>query len=277
LPLLDLAGSVVLAERNKGRIQPMAINDDFRPDRSPLFLSEQADDVEQRDIGKALNQATVSSRVLKTSVSALTATAIAIAVLSMADPVELIGNVTALWADKSAVQSTTDPSTPTMQSVASTQDLPPASDAPAREQIVASADPADQSQPQPGQSQPDAGQSQAETSQPVTEELFKQFQAWAAEEEARPKAEPVRPAQIAPVQAAQDAPAQVQSTKRHRRARSVQNARAEIRPHRTHRARVREEQSAPVPIAPGPDPRAQEQALQNSQPPGFLQSLGFRN
>ena len=182
----------------------MAINDDFRPDRSPLFLSEQADDVEQRDIGKALNQATVSSRVLKTSVSALTATAIAIAVLSMADPVELIGNVTALWADKSAVQSTTDPSTPTMQSVAGMQDLPPASDAPAREQIVASADPADQSQPQPGQSQPDAGQSQAETSQPVTEELFKQFQAWAAEEEARPKAEPVRPAQIAPVQAAQD-------------------------------------------------------------------------
>jgi hypothetical protein len=266
-----------VAESNKGRIQTMAINDDFRPDRSPLFLSEHADSAEQRDIGKALNQATISSRVLKTSVSALTATAIAIAVLSMADPVELVGNVTALWADKSAVQPAADPSASTTQSVASTQGLPPANDAPAREQIVAAAEPADQSPPQAGQSQADVGQSQAETSQPVTEELFKQFQAWAAEEEARPKAEPVRPAQVAPVQAAQDAPAQVQPTKRHRRARSVQNARAEIRPHRSHRARVREEQSAPVPIAPVPDPRAQEQALQNSQPPGFLQSLGFRN
>jgi hypothetical protein len=32
-----------------------------------------------------------------------------------------------------------------------------------------------------------------------------------------------------------------------------------------------------MPIAPVPDPRAQEQAAQNFQPPGFLQSLGFRN
>jgi len=252
----------------------MATNDDFRADRSPLFLSEHTDHAEQRDIGKALNQATISSRILKTSISALTATAIAIAVLSMADPFELLGNVTALWTDKSAVQHATDPAVSTTQPVASTQDLPPASDAPAREEIAAAVEPADQSQA--GQSQAEAAQSQAEIGQPVTEELFKQFQAWAAEEDARPKAEPARPVQAAPVQAVQDAPAQVQPTKRHRRARTVQNARAEIRPHRNHRARVREEPNVPVPIAPVPDPRAQEQAVQNAQTPWLLQSLGLR-
>jgi hypothetical protein len=254
----------------------MAINDDFRPDRSPLFLSEHTDDAEQRDIGKALNQATISSRILKTSISALTATAIAIAILSMADPFELLGNVTALWTEKSSVQPATDPSTSTTQSVASTQDLPPASDAPARDEIAAAVEPADQGQAQAGQSQAEAAQSQAEIGQPVTEELFKQFQAWAAEEDARPKAEPARPVQAAPVQAVQDVPAQVQPTKKHRRARSVQNARAEIRPHRNHRARVREEPNVPLPIAPVPDPRAQEQAMQNAQTPWLLQSLGLR-
>ena len=228
----------------------MATKDGFQPDRSPLFLSEHAENTGQLDIGRALNRAAISSRILKTSISALTATAIAIAVLSMADPVELLENVTALWADKSAVQPAADPSTPTTQSVASTQDLPPASDAPARDEIAAAVEPADQRQAQAGQSQP--------------------------EEDARPKAEPARPAQAAPVQAAQDAPAQVQPTKRHRRARSVQNARAEIRPHRNHRARVREEPNAPVPIAPAPDPRAQEQAVQNTQTPWLLQGLGLR-
>ena len=64
--------------------------------------------------------------------------------------------------------------------------------------------------------------------------------------------------------------------RKHRRVRSVQNARAEIRHHRNHRARVREEQNAPAPIAPVSDPRAQEQAVQTSQTPSFLQSFGLR-
>ena len=41
----------------------------------------------------------------------------------------------------------------------------------------------------------EASQSQAETSQPLTEELFKQFQAWAAEEETRAQAGPAQPVQ----------------------------------------------------------------------------------
>jgi hypothetical protein len=242
----------------------MAINDGFPPDRSPLFLSEHPEKNEQVDIGRALNRATISSRVLKASMLAVTATAIGIAILAVADPVEILGNVTALWVEKSAPQPDAEPPAPTTQSIASTQDLPPAPDTPARDETAAAVEPATD----PGQ---------AETGQPVTEALFRQFQAWAAEEESRAKVEPVQPAQAAPVQAQQDPPAQVHTTKRHRRARSLQNARAEIRPHRNHRARVRQEQTAPMPIAPVPDPRAQEQAVQNSQTPWLLQSLGFRN
>jgi hypothetical protein len=272
----------------------MATHDGFTPDRSPLFLSEHPESAEQLDIGKALNRATMSSRVLKASMVAVTTTAIGIAILAVADPVEILGNVTALWVEKSTPQPDSAAPAPTTQSIASTQEVPPARDMPAHEEIaVAAVEPANPGQANPNQANPglaEPGQanpaqaepSQAEIGQPVTEALFKQFQAWAAEEESRAKAEPVQPAQAAPVQAApvqvaRDAPAQVQPTKRHRRARSIQNARAEIRPHRTHRARVREEQNAPMPIAPVPDPRAQEQAVQNFQPPGFLQSLGFRN
>ena len=71
-------------------------------------------------------------------------------------------------------------------------------------------------------------------------------------------------------------PAQVRPVKKHRRVRSVQNARAEIRPQRNPRARVREEQNARAPVPPVPDPRAQEQAVQTPQTPWLLQTFGLR-
>ena len=215
----------------------MATTDGFQPDRSPIFLSEDAEKAEQPDIGKALAREVIWSRILKTSILAVAATAIGIAVLSIGNPVALVANVTNSLVDKSALQPGADPSTSTTQSIAGTQDLPPTTtEAPTRDEIAAAVEPADQSQ--------------AETGQPLTEALFKQFQAWAAEDDTRAKAEPAQPAQAAPVRVVQDAPAQVQPVKKHRRVRSVQNARAEIRPHRNHRARVREEQNAPAPIAP---------------------------
>ena len=249
----------------------MATTDGFQPDRSPIFLSEDAEiflsedaeKAEQPDIGRALAREVISSRVLKTSILAVAATAIGIAVLSIGNPVALVASVTDSWVDKSAIQPGADPSTSTIQSIAGTQDSPPTTtQAPTRDEVAAASEPADQNQ--------------AETSQLLTEALFKQFQAWAAEDDTRAKAEPAQPAQAAPVRVVQDAPAQVQPVKKHRRVRSVQNARAEIRPHRNHRARVREEQNAPAPIAPVSDPRAQEQAVQTSQTPSFLQSFGLR-
>ena len=250
----------------------MAIKDAFQPDRSPIFLSDRSENAEQPDIGKAWAVAAISSRILKASMLVAMATALGIAVLAMGDPVELVANVTASWTDKPALQPEAEPSAPAVQSAAVTQDSPPTTtDAPASEQVAVASEP--------------AGQAQAETGQPISEALFKQFQAWAAEAETRTPVEPVQsaqdvppvqPIQDAPVRVTQDTPPQAQPVKKHRRARSVHNARAEIRPQRHYRARAREEQSAPIPIAPVPDARAPEPPLQNSQTPSLLQSFGLR-
>jgi len=254
-----------------GDINQMATRDGFQPDRPPIFLSEHAEETEQPDIGKAWDIATISSRILKASIVAVTVTAIGIAILSIGNPVALVANVTDWWVDKSALQPGADPSTSaiqsiasTHQSIASTQDLQPTTtDAPTRDEIAAAVEPADQSQ--------------TEIGQPLTEALFKQFEAWAAEQETRTQVEPAQPVQAAPVKVVQDAPARVRPVKKHRRVRSVENARAEIRTQRNHRAKAREEQDARVQVPPVPDTRAQDQPVQNAQTPSLLQSLGLRN
>jgi hypothetical protein len=258
----------------------MVAEDGFHSDRPPIFLSEYPDEIGQRDVGKRWDLATISSRILKTSILAVAVTAIGIAVLSVGNPVMLVANVTDWWVDKPALQPEADPSTSTVQTIASTQDLPPTTtDTPPRDEIAAAVEPADQSRAEVGQSQTEVGQSraeigqsQAEVGQPFTEALFKQFQAWAAEEETRAQAGLAQPVQASRVQ---DAPARVRPVKKHRQVRSMQNARAEIRPQRNHRARVRQEQDAQVP--PVADPRAQDPSVQNAQTPSFLQSLGLRN
>ena len=239
----------------------MATEDGFQPDRPPIFLSRNAEETEQPDVGKTWDIATLSSRIVRASILAVVVTGIGIAILSVGNPVALVANVTDWWVDKPALQSEPDPATPPIQTIAATQDFPATTmDAPARDETAAIGQPADQSQ--------------AENGPPVTEELFKQFQAWAAEEETRAQA---RAGQAAPVRIAQDAPAQVRPVKKQRRARSVQNARAEIRPQRHHRARVQEEQDPRGPLPPVADPRAQDPSGQNGQTPTFLQSLGLRN
>ena len=270
----------------------MATNDGFQPDRSPIFLSRHAEETEQPDVGTGWDVATISSRILKTSILAVVVTAIGIAVLSVGNPVMLVANVTDWWVDKPALQPEADPATSTTQTIAGTQDSPTTTtDAPPREEIAAAVEPVEPSQAEAagqrqaetaGQRQTEVGQRQAENgqpitadNQPVTEELFKQFQAWAAEEETRKQA---GPAQAAPVRVAQDGPAQARPAKKHRRVHSVQNARAEIRPQRHHRARVREQQlDAREQVPPVADPRAADPSVQNAQPPSFLQSLGIRN
>jgi len=258
----------------------MATTDGFQPDRSPIFLSEDAEiflsedaeKAEQPDIGKALAREVIWSRVLKTSILAVAATAIGIAVLSIGNPVALVASVTDSWVDKSAIQPGADPSTSTIQSIAGTQDSATTTgDAPAREEIAAVSEPADQNQAAIVV-QPPA----TEIVQPPAQALLKEFEAWAAKQDSRAEAVPVEPAQAAPVQVAQAAPVQAQPAKKHRRARSVHNARAEIRPQRIHRVRAREA-SAPVPIAPVPDARAPELPVQNTQTPSLFQSLGWRN
>ena len=239
----------------------MATNDGFQLDRPPIFLSEPAEEIGQADFGKAWERADISSRILKASIWAVAATAMGIAILSVGDPVALVENVTATWFEKPALQPEADPPAPAIQSVASTQDVPTTTgDPPTRDEIVVASEPADQNQTEIGQP-------------PTQAFLLKEFEAWAAKQDSLAQVVPAPPAQAAPAQVAQDAPAQAQPTKKHRRARSVHNARAEVRPQRNHRARVREEQNPRVEV---PDARAQEQAVQNAQPPSLLQSLGLR-
>ena len=242
----------------------MPTKDGFTPDHPlPLFLSEP----EQPDIGKAWDRAVISSRILKTSILVVTATAIGIAILWVGNPVALFANVTASLVDTSALQPGTGQSTPTIQSTAGTQDLPPT--AAARDEIATAFEP--------------ANQSQTEIRQPSAEVLFEQFQAWAAEEGARAQVGPVQPVQdprvvqVVPAQVVQDARPEVRPMKKHRHVRPEQNARAEIRPERNPRAKVRREQNARVQVPPVQNARAQDQPVQNPQAPSFLQSLGWRN
>lgn len=249
----------------------MPTKDGFDPDHPlPLFLS--ADEPEQQGVGKVWDRAVISSRVLKAGILVATATGIGIAILSVGSPVTLFADVTASLVDKSAPQPDTVQSTPIVQSAAiqSTADaeaLPPtAKGAPTRE-IAAASEP--------------AGQSQTENSEPSSEALFMQFQAWAAEQDTRAQVKSVQPVQDAPAQVAQDAPAPVvenapatvRPMQKHRRARSVHNAGAEIRHVQEPRPKARQEQNARVQTRPVQDARAQDQSAQNAQAPSFLQSL----
>ena len=262
-------------------------NDGFQPDRPPVFLSEPAEETGQpdlakadieADIGRAWDVALISSRILKASILAATVTAIGIAVVSIENPVSLVASVLDWGSDKPALQPDADPPAPTVQSIAiaGMQGLPTTTttDTPTRQEIAAAAEPARQSQPaepsQPVEQAQPVQPSQAEIAEPVTEAMFKQFQAWAAEQEAQ-----AGPAQAAPVRVAQDAP--VRSVKKHRRVRSVQNARAEVRLQRNQRARVREEQDPRGQVPPGADPRLQNPSTPNPQTPSLLQSLGIGN
>jgi hypothetical protein len=270
----------------------MPTKDGFSPGQPlPVFL---ADELEAQGIGKAWDTAAVSSLVLKASILVATATAIGIAILSVgnlstlfADVTASFANVTASLIDKSAVKPDTDQSTPTVQSTADAQALlPTAQDAPIRDEVAVASEPA-------GQSPTETGQSQTESSEPVTEALFKQFQAWADEKDAQAQVAPVHPVQDAVqnslAQVADNPRASSRPVQKRRNARAVHNARAEIRAVHNSRKKLRRERNARVQEPPAQDARAQQQGqlAQNAQTsplpaptlqaPSFLQSFGWRN
>jgi hypothetical protein len=207
---------------------------DFTSD-DPLshFLAGHTDEHEERG----------SLLLLNASIVLLVASLVTMAIiLSWGNPLKVFAD-TALPTNIPAPQPDTDrstptiPSAPTVQSAADAQAMPPtAGGAPTRNEIAAASEPADQSQ--------------TEISEPTSQALFKQFQAWAAEEDTRAPVVPVQPVQ--PVQVVQDDRAQVEEDaqapvrhmQRHRRVRHVQDARAESRPVQNPRPQVRREQNA---------------------------------
>jgi hypothetical protein len=223
----------------------------------PLVL---IDEVEQQGIGKAWDGAVISSRVRKASIWGATATAIFVAILWVENPATLFADLTVSLVDKSALQPDTNQWTPTIQSTADAQALPPTTkDAPTRDEMAAAIEPADENQ--------------TENSQPPSDALF------ALDKDAQARAGPVQPVQDAPGQVAQNAPAPVTANARaslrpmqeDRHVRPVHHARAEIRPVQNPRKKVRHEQTARAEVPPAQD--AQDQPMQN-----FLQKIfGRRN
>ena len=266
----------------------------FPPDnRFPLVLFEHAEEPE----APGYDEDVIWSRILKTSIAALTAAVIAL--LLVGHPAAPFANVTASLLDLSPFQPGRGRSTPTIQSTAPALALlPAATDAPTRDQVAAALEAGDRSE--------------SEIRQPPTEAPLKQFQAWAAEEDAR--AQVVQPVQDAPAdvasvqpvqdaqapavqdakaqdvkaqdakaQVAQDDPEEVRPVQRRRHLRHVRNARAEIRQspraeiRQSPRARVRQQQIAREQARPATDARAPDRPAQNAQPPSLLQSLGLQD
>jgi hypothetical protein len=189
---------------------PMETNDPI-----PLFLSNPIEVPEQAGSLQPWERAVLSSRILKTSILIVTAAAIVFAILSAGNPLVLFENATASLFATSAPQDGTGQSMPIIQSTADTQPLPPtASEAPKGDEIAAALKTADQSQ--------------TDTRQPSPEAPLNQFQAWAAEDDARPQVRPVQPVQDAQAQVVQNAPEQVRPVQKQRQVRPVQNARAKV-------------------------------------------------
>jgi hypothetical protein len=228
----------------------MATEDGFDPgDPLPLFLS--AYEPEQ---GNGNGKTVISLRSLMASI--LVAAAIAIAIASLSSQVTLFAGVTAS-VDKSEPRPGTDQPTPTIESAAiqSTdvvEALPPAAkEAPTREISAPES----------------ASKIEKENDEASLEGLFREFQAWAAEQDAHGL---VKPVQDDPAPVVENDPAPVRPMQKQRRARTVRSARAEIRHVQEHRANV---QRRWVQARPVQDARAQTQSVQNAEPPSFLESL----
>ena len=238
----------------------MPIRDGSDPNHPlPLFLSGYADELEQWG----------TSRILKASilVIAVTVSGIAIA-LSLGNPVKVFADATASLTDNSAVQRGANKSTPTIRSAASAQPIQSPADvqvptptpggAPARDEIAAVPEP--------------ANQAQTENNEPPSGTLLRQFQAWAAKEDARAR-KPVEAVQVAPAEVEENNPAFEQLVQKHRKAKSVRNVRAEMRHIRKSKARIHRKQNARGQAPSGQDARARERPVQDALAPSFLLGL----
>lgn len=281
----------------------MPMGDGFDPDHPlPRFLADRA---EPQGIPIATGRAVISSRVSKVSILIAAATATAIAVLLVRDPVTLFAAVKASLVGNSALQPGTAWPESTIQSTAeiqSTADVPaairPTADAPAPIQSITDAPaairPTAEAQALPPNAKdappPDefaasepAAKDQVDESEPSHEALFRQFQAWVAQQDTQANVKPVQPAQDAPAQVARITSAQVAQkpaahrlVQKRRHVLPVPNARGEVRTQNL-RKKVQPTQRPRVAHPPIQNAQVQSQAVQNAQAPLFPSILGPRN
>jgi hypothetical protein len=189
----------------------------------PVSLFPFAEEPEQHGIGISGHRAVIASGILL-----LTGAAIVLTVLFAGNPLVLFANVTASVVGISASQDGTPHSTPIIQS----------SDAPSSDEIAGAVKTA----------------SETEIRVPPAEALFREFQAWAAGEDARAQVQQVEP--IQPLEATQDAQSQD----------DVQNARAEVRPAQKRR-HVRSEPDTRTQMRPVKNARAQVRSERQAREP----------
>jgi hypothetical protein len=191
-PLLDLDSRVTIDNAIE-EASPMPTEDGFDLTHPlPQFPADQ----DQQGIENAPDEGVATSRVSKASILIAAGTATGIAVLAMGNPVALLAEVSAALVGNSSPQST-----PVIQSAADapvpsdavTRALPlTTGDAPTRDENIAS--------------EP-AAKDQAQRSEPPSEALFMQFQAWAAEQDAQARGGPVQPGQNPLANVEKDVPA----------------------------------------------------------------------
>ena len=250
----------------------MATKEGFHP-AHPLPLVP-ADQIEQQDTENARDGVVGPSRVFKASVLIAAAViATGIAVLSLGDPLALYADVTAALVGNSELQPDTDQSIPKNQSVvgapalaqstANPEALPPTvKDVRTRDEI-ATVEP--------------AVKDQTEERMPTSEALFRQFQAWATEQDAQTNAKPTIqdvPAQVGK-KVAGNAPVQRRLIQKRKQILPVNNARAEVRTERL-RKKVRRAPTARVERPPAENARTEGQSVQDARA-SFLPTSGLRN
>jgi hypothetical protein len=246
-------------------LQPFFLGDEPKLGnrKEGAIISLSADEPEQ---GIANGRAVISLRFVMASILIATATATGISILSAENPVT--ADVPASLADKSAPQPGTDQSTPIIQSVA----IQPTADAEPLPRAEQESSTREINAPEPKQdaAAPAIPRTRTENDEASLEGLFRKFQAWNAEQDARDLAKPV---QDDPATVAKNASASARPMQMHRRAQAVRNARADMIRHvRERRANVRR-QNERVQARAVRDARAQTQYVQDAEPPSFLERL----
>ena len=126
----------------------IAARDDLLPEDVPLFLSGYAEEeTELPGFGRARDGLFIASRILRIGIFALAAVAIALATLSVPNPLALFANARASLIGVAASETPASPSAPAAPSAAAVQ-APTAMGTPTRDEIAAALRGAHQNQPE---------------------------------------------------------------------------------------------------------------------------------
>jgi len=224
----------------------------FGSDDPPRFLSERAGKPEQPSF-VALRDSAVNLLRAVVVTSALIGMVTAIGMLTVGDSAAIFGQIKTSLLDIPTLRIAFDQWKSAIQSTSTSKSmLQTAVDAPARYGIAAAFEAADQNQ--------------GETNQTSTEELFKQFQAWASEKDKRANVEPL-----------EDPKPNLQIMKSQPQVWRVRYARAEVRSSRNSQKRSQQTRNVRIQVRPAQDAPAQTQSAQSAAARSSAQSFSSRD